>query len=947
MNFNSKNLFFLTLITVSGLMFGLFVYLFKIENSVKDYNDYKNSLTELRFLDKEFNNFFLKKNRFTNFDLIVGYTNKFEKILEELKQSNFEKDFGFVFKLRIDEIEELFFKKLELIEDYKSRQSSTLNSMHFIYDLNRDLQDDLSFPLEYKSYLNKTIFMLIQGFIGIEYDIQKVLLNLEYIKDLKTKNLDERVKFLSKHIEQIIIKKNESVNIFNKAKSIPLENSLKKTSFLLDKIYDKNLFNQLIIALLFFLFAFIIMIILVKIYFNTLKIKKELSAFKYAVQHSDNSIVLTDAKRKIVYVNENFELNTGYKIDELEGNKPKILSSGLTPSENYDELNKKLNSGQKWEGEFINKRKDGSIFYEKASIVPIFINDELVNYLAIKLDITKYIKQQEELKESSIVFDNTEEGIVITDKNANILSANDSYEKMSGFKKSELIGKKSNIFKSSKHDKIFYKSMWHELKEKGLWKGKVYDTSKSGSSIPIWLNVTAVRDEKGKIIKYICIHTNLQEIIDTQEKAEFLAYHDSLTSLPNRVRLEEHLNHVIDVSLRNNLTMSILFIDLDRFKIINDTLGHQVGDKLLQIVAKRIKSILRQSDMLARMGGDEFVVVLETARNKNSAAFVCKKILEVLKETIKIANHDLNTTASIGVAMYPEDGDNISQLIKHADAAMYHAKKKGKNTFEYYDKQLSIDVHDQLKIEQALKLCISNHELYLNYQPQFNIKTNEVKSFEALVRWNSFDLGFVSPATFIPIAEDTGMIIEVGNFVFEQACKDFIKFKEIDENLEYIAINISSIQFRDEKFISNIKQIIKNVNIRPDEIELEITERYIMDFNESNMMILNELRDLGFRMSIDDFGTGYSSMSYLNKLPIDIIKVDKAFIDDIPEDNNNLQIAKGIIALAKSLGYKTVAEGIEYQEQQDALIELGCDLGQGYLISKPLSYDGIVEFLNK
>lgn len=947
MYFKNKDTFFISIVLVTMLLVGLFLYLFKIENSIKDYNNYKNSIVELRFLDKDFTHFFLQKDKFINFDAIVNGTNKFDEILSDLKSSNLKKDFGRDFELKLNEIENLYIKKLELIEDYKSRQSSTLNSLHFIYDLNRTLQKDETVSSEFRLHLNDTIFTLIQSFIGINYDKKKISENIEYINTYALKTQNKKISLLFKHAEKILDLKIETSLISKKSLSIPLENSLQTIAIFLEKIYDRSLFNQLIIALLFFIFSSIMMIVLVKIYFNTLKIQKELSAFKYAVQHSDNSVVLTDAKRNIIYVNENFENNSGYLKKDLIGNKPKVLSSGLTPEESYDELNQKLNNGEKWEGEFINKRKDGSIFYEKASIVPIFINKELVNYLAIKLDITKYIKQQEELKESSIVFENTEEGIIITDRNSRILTVNEAFEKISGYKKEEIIGKKPNIFKTAKHDRTFYKNLWKKLNTDGFWKGRIYDVAKDGTYIPMWLNITAVKDTKGKIIKYISIYTNLQEIIDTQEKAEYLAYHDSLTSLPNRIRLEEHLLHVLDVSKRNKLSLSLLFIDLDRFKIINDTLGHQVGDKLLQIVARRIKSTLRQSDMLARMGGDEFVVVLETARNKNSAAFVCKKILEVLKETIQIGTYELNTTASIGVAMYPDDGDNISKLIKHADAAMYHAKNQGKNTFEYYNKQLSINVHDQLQMEQALKLAIPNNELYLNYQPQFDLKTNVVKSFEALVRWNSKELGFVSPASFIPIAEDTGMIIEIGNFIFEQACKDFMEFKKIDEKLEYIAINISTVQFRDENFISNIKKIIASLGINPSEIEIEITERYIMDFNESNMLILNELRSLGFRMSIDDFGTGYSSMSYLNKLPIDVIKVDKSFVDDIPEDNNNLQIAKAIIALAKSLGYKTIAEGIEYKEQQDALVSLGCDLGQGYYFARPLSFDDIVKFLNK
>lgn len=938
----SRDFFISIIIIVVLLLSGLFIYLLKIEDSMKYYDKYKNSLTNLRIIDKDFNNFFNEKEKFINFDEIVKKTYNFEDTFNTLKDSKISLEFGEIFDTKLDEINELYLEKLKLIEKFKSRQATILNSIHYLFDLNLTFQEDELLDLNLKNKLNNIIFILIQNYIGINNNNQILLLNLEYLKNYANGSNNDNLIYLYKHAKKVLEIKKESVEIYNESKLIKLENKINQTSNLLEKYHDNELFNQLIIALLFFVISIIMIIFLIKSYLSTIKIRNELQAFKYAVQHSDNSVVLTDANRKILYVNEIFESNSGYSKGEVLGNKPKVLQSGLTPQSRYEQLDKNLEKGQKWEGEFINRRKDGSIFYEKASIVPIFLDGKVINYLAIKLDITKYIKQQEELKESAIVFENTQEGILVTDSQGYILSVNKAYEDISGYTKKELIGTQPNILNSKLHDDKFYANVFASLNKKGIYKGKVLDKSKDGKTIPTWLNITAVKDNNGKIIKYISIHTNLQEIIDSQEKADYLEYHDSLTSLPNRFMLEEHLKHVIEISKRNNYEMALLFIDLDRFKMINDTLGHEIGDRLLKEVSLKIKSVLRQTDMLARMGGDEFVVVVESAKNKNSAAFICDKILEVVKTPIKIGKYKLNTSASIGVAMYPQDGEDITTLIKNADTAMYHAKKQGKDTFEYYDKQLSIDVHDQLQIEQELKKAILDNELYLNYQAQYDLKTGKTCSFEALVRWQSKLLGFVSPASFIPIAEDTGLIIDIGNFVFKKACEDFKKFKAIDNSLQFIAINVSSVQFRDENFIKNVKNIIKEVDINPNSIEIEITERYIMDFNDSTMNILNELKSLGFRMSIDDFGTGYSSMSYLTKLPVETIKVDKSFIDYIPNDNNNLQIAKAIIALAKSLGYKTIAEGIEYKEQEDVLKTLNCDIGQGYLFAKPKKYEDVI-----
>ena len=947
MKFEKKSLFIYLLIFNLIMLFGLFAYLFKIENHIKHYNTYKKNITNLILIEKEFKHFFLLKDQFINFDTIVNETKRFESNLDSLYSSNLEEDFGSDIIKKLDLTKTTYEKELLLIENYKSNQATILNSLHYLLDLNKVIKNNKKYDTEIRNKVDDIILLILHNYINISSDFKKVT---KIINSLERENLllnKNEIKYFFIHSKKIISLLEKSFKISKESNKLLLYKPLNDMDFSLDEIYNNYLNQQLIITFLFFISSILIMLCLVKIYLDTLKIKDELLAFKYAVEHSDNSIILTDTNRKIIYVNEIFESNTGYLKNEILGQDPKILSSGLSEKEIITDLNEKLKDGKKWEGELINKKKDGSIFYEKASIVPILINNELKNYLAIKLDITKYIKQSEELKESSIVFENTEEGIVITDAKQNILLVNQAFQKISGYTKEELLGNKPSLLKSFKHDRFFYKQMWHGIKEKGYWKGKIYDQAKDGTIIPTWLNITAVKDKNNKIVKYISIHTNLQDIIDNQEKADYLAYHDSLTNLPNRIKLEEHLAHVLSVAKRNHLEMSILFLDLDRFKIINDTLGHQVGDILLQNVAKRIKKVLRDIDMVARMGGDEFIIVLETARDKKSAAYVCQKILDTIREPIKIAEHTLNISASIGIAMFPSSGKNITTLIKNADTAMYHAKKLGKNNYQYYNNELSINVHDQLKIEQALKLALLNNELYLNYQPQYTLKNRKIISFEALVRWNSKRIGFISPNIFIPVAEDTGMIIEIGEYIFEQACRDFVEFKKVNKQLQYIAINISSIQFRDKDFISKIKNILKKTNILSSEIEIEITERYIMEFNKLNITILEELKALGFRMSIDDFGTGYSSMNYLSKLPIDTIKVDKSFVDDIPIDNNNMQISKAIIALSKSLGYKTVAEGIEKKEQEDYLLSLDCNIGQGYLFSKPLDFENAIKFLKQ
>ncbi|XPV69312.1 MAG: diguanylate cyclase domain-containing protein [Halarcobacter sp.] len=641
-----KNKFNLQILIFTILISSLFIYLYKIEINVRNFNNYKNEINSLNVLNLRFNIFLNKKDKFINFDEIVSQINSFDKILNSLQNSKIKKDFGSNIIYILNSIEKDFNKKLLIIEKFKSLQATDLNSIHFVYDINQYYEKNENLNKNLKLFINKTQFLLLQYFLDLSENKNEIYKNLIHIKDAN-KNLKlDRLKLFNRHVTRILNNVDLKKELIFNSQKINLGKKIVSLEKLLQAEYEKKLFYQQIIATIFFLSIMAILFIVYIQHLRTLKIKRELSAFKYAVENSDNSIVLTDSSRKILYVNDIFEKNTGYFKDELLGEKPKVLSSGLTSQEIYDDLNKKLESGEKWEGEFINKRKNGSIFYEKASIVPIKIDDEVVNYLAIKLDVTKYIEQNEKLKLSSIAFNNIQEGVLICDKDEKILAVNKAFEIISGYRQSELIDKRPNIFKSGNHDIFFYKEMWNELNENGYWKGKIYDKRKDGKVIPIWLNITQVKNKDGKISKYIAVHTNLEEIIKNQEKADYLAYHDSLTSLPNRVKLEEDLNYTLNFVKRNELNLFLLFIDLDRFKIINDTLGHDIGDELLKIVSKRIKNILRDTDIVTRMGGDEFIVVLDSARNKKAAGYVCESILSIIKEPIIIGEHSLNISAS-------------------------------------------------------------------------------------------------------------------------------------------------------------------------------------------------------------------------------------------------------------------------------------------------------------
>ena len=445
------------------------------------------------------------------------------------------------------------------------------------------------------------------------------------------------------------------------------------------------------------------------------------------------------------------------------------------------------------------------------------------------------------------------------------------------------------------------------------------------------------------IILIVLVHTYLK-VLRNREEVSYLAYHDTLTKLPNRAEFERYISELIDKKHKGKKKFIVLFIDLDRFKVINDTLGHDVGDEMLIILADRIGKILGKGNLLARIGGDEFVSIIENERNMDSIDVLVAEIASVIREPIHIREYSLNTTASIGIAKYPDDGQTKSMLLKHADSAMYHAKDNGGDTYAFYNEQLSVNIQRRLELEQELVHGLKKQEFYLQYQPQYHLRTGRITGVEALIRWQSAVLGNVSPEEFISVAEDTGLIVELGYFVFRSACQEYMKWKDQGLELNLIAINISSVQLRQADAFKNFKSILDETGMQAKNIEIELTERYIMEYTTEKLTILDDMRSIGCRVSIDDFGTGYSSMSYLKSLAIDTIKIDKSFITDITTNKHDAQVAKTIIVLFQSLGYEVIAEGVETLEQENVLRAYNCDMAQGYYFAKPMDSQTFIQF---
>ncbi len=528
-----------------------------------------------------------------------------------------------------------------------------------------------------------------------------------------------------------------------------------------------------------------------------------------------------------------------------------------------------------------------------------------------------------------------------TDTQGNITYVSQAFVDMCEYSKEELVGHPHNIVRHIDMPKEVFLDMWKTIKRGKTWRGEILNKKKYGGFYWVDAIISPEYDKNKNIIGFNAVRHD----ITSKKDADYLARHDYLTKLPNRAHFEEILAHALKLAEKNNTILAVLFIDFDNFKNINDTLGHQAGDKVLKNIGERIRLVLSEIDTIARIGGDEFIILLEDIKNKTSILNSVNNLLEIINKPMKIDSNTLNISVSIGISIYPDDGDTVLDLMKNADNAMYHVKEFGKNSYKFYTKDIMKAMKRRLEIEKALIFAIDNDTFTLVYQPKYNILTQEVVGCEALLRLEDKNIGSISPVEFIKIAEENRMIIPIGELVFQKACKAFSQWKEMNLPIDTISINISSIQLEEKSIVDRLTQIVEESNIKPQNIDLELTEHTIMHQTEKNIDILKQLRTKGFQISIDDFGTGYSSMSYLTKLPIDIIKIDKVFIDQLHVDKNDASIAKAIITIAQSFGYKVLAEGIEKKIQEDILLGYNCDLGQGYLYSKGLIFNDFVVFL--
>jgi diguanylate cyclase (GGDEF)-like protein/PAS domain S-box-containing protein len=662
--------------------------------------------------------------------------------------------------------------------------------------------------------------------------------------------------------------------------------------------------------------------------------------FRDVAESAGEFIWETDARHVYRYLSARAGDVFGRPVEELIGTSV----AEYVPLEDIDALRRRIdeqtNAGQPFRQiELRIRRPNGKLRWLSLSGKPVVDTDgqNTGGLRGTAEDITQRKRSEESLLLAEKVFSNSGQAILITDPDGTIVSVNPAFTEITGYASAEALGQNPHMFSSGRHDKAFFAAMWGELKRSGIWTGEVWDRRKNGEIFPKWLTINAVVDaSSGEITHYVAIFSDITERKENEARIEHLAYHDPLTGLPNRFALLARLAQSLADARRSGTQLALMFIDLDHFKNINDSLGHDIGDQLLITVAQRLRSVLREIDTVARLGGDEFVIVVPGIVAPEDAAHVAGKVIEVIGEPLTLAGHVLHTSPSIGIGVFPTDGLDADALMKNADTAMYYAKQDGRNAYHFFTAAMNAAATERLLLETQLRGAIGRNELHLAYQPQVQLSTGGIIGVEALARWNHPERGPITPDKFIPVAEETGMIIPLGAWVLEEACRQAVLWDAQGLPPLRMAVNLSTYQFRDRDLVRHIDDILHRTGLPADRLELEITESAMMKNTGQAEEVLRSLGSRGIHLAIDDFGTGYSSLAYLSRFPLDRLKIDRSFVTDLEQDANNIAITEGIIMLARSLGLAVIAEGIETPTQLDILKNFGCGEGQGYLFGRPM-----------
>ncbi|MBF0340152.1 MAG: EAL domain-containing protein [Magnetococcales bacterium] len=663
-----------------------------------------------------------------------------------------------------------------------------------------------------------------------------------------------------------------------------------------------------------------------------------------------NAIMAIDANKIVHMYNPAAERLFGYAAAEIIGKNVNRLMPSPVREAHDGYVNHYLDTGERKVigigREVVGLKKDGTTFPAE-----LFVNEMQVSgmrmFVGVIHDISERKQAEEVLLLSRKVFETAGEAILITNSSGLITDVNPAYERITGYNREEVLGKSPSITKSGRHDAEFYRELWNRLLTSGYWEGEIWDRRKNGEIFPKWVSISAIHNTAGVLTNYMAIFLDISDQKAVENKLERLAFYDPLTGLPNRMFFHERLSQDIVRAKRTDTQLALMFIDLDRFKWVNDTLGHAAGDDLLRVVSQRLKACVRESDTVARLGGDEFTIILANLTNPDHAALVAQKLITSVREPVHLLNQNVYVGASVGISLFPRDSSTMETLVKHADMAMYQAKEAGRNTFRFSSQDVHAKAFDRITMEDDLYKALDREELIPYYQPKWDLANGRLSGAEALVRWIKPGGGLINPGQFIPLAEETGLILPIGKRILLMASERTALWTLGRDAPFKMAVNLSSREFQQADLVEQVRDTLEKSRLSPERLEIEITESMVMGNVEKAVGIMKRLRELGVSLAMDDFGTGYSSLGYLKRFPLNTLKIDQSFVRDLPDCLGDGAIVEAILSMARGLKLHVVAEGVETLEQKEYLYQRGCESIQGYLIGRPMSEVDFMRFFQE